>query len=249
MHGTEGDFNLKTSPGRRLEKVRHKIFGKLLLLLPSLKQHAEFQKFELNIGGKFPSVCITSQRNSLQEAKGLHCMQSTYDGIAVRATAIMNYLTLMSYATNSWSKSGGAAYPNPHPETRREWLDALLKLIDVVNPTSHGVTSILSLLSASVTQGSALPPYIQLPEAYDLSRRLEALDKGILDARHVEEPGYSAYAVLQVCSSLVMDDLARLVDHVKDLVGETDFSFKVSISESSVDSMSSESSSGKGKKD
>jgi hypothetical protein len=55
--------------------------------------------------------------------------------------------------------------------------------------------------------------------------------------------------VLQVCSSLVTDDLARLVDHVKDLVGETDFSFKISISESSVESTTSERSSGKGKKD
>jgi hypothetical protein len=160
----------------------------------------------------------------------------------------MNYLSLMSYATNTWSKDEGILYPNTHPERRREWLDTLSKLIDTINPTSHAVTSTLSLLSASVTQGSALPPYMQIPEAYDLSRRLEALDKGILDARHIEEPGYSAYAVLQVCSSLLTDDLARLVDHVKDLVGETDFSFNVSMSDSSVDSTASEGS-GKGKKD
>jgi hypothetical protein len=161
----------------------------------------------------------------------------------------MNYLTLMSYATNAWVNDDGALYLNTRSERRSEWLDALSALVDIVRPTSHGVTSILSLLSASVTQGSALPPFIQLPEPYDLSRRLEALDKGILDVRHIEEPGYSAYAVLQVCSSLVTDDLARLVDHVKDLVGETDFSFKVSMSESNVDSTASERSSGKGKKD
>jgi len=175
--------------------------------------------------------------------------QPTYDGIILRATGIMNYLTLMSYATNSWVEGNGVQYPSSSPERRHEWLNALNKLVETINPTSHGITSILSLLSASVTQGSALPPFIQLPEAYDLSRRLEALDTGILDARHVEEPGYSAYAVLQVCSSLVTDDLARLVDHVKDLVGETDFSFKVSASETSVDSTASERSSGKGKKD
>ena len=81
-----------------------------------------------------------------------------------------------------------------------------------------------------------------------MSRRLEALDKGILDARHVKEPGYSAYACLQVASSLITDDLARLIEHVKDLVGETDFSFKVSASDSSFISTGSESS-GKGKKD
>ena len=92
------------------------------------------------------------------------------------------------------------------------------------------------------------------PEPFNLSRRLEALDKGILDARHVEEPGYSAYgefhlcprynitflmisiAVVHVASSLVIDDLARLIDHVRDLVGETDFSFKV---ETDADSVSS----------
>lgn len=62
------------------------------------------------------------------------------------------------------------------------------------------------------------------------------------------EPGYSAYAVLQVCSSLVTDDLRRLVDHVKDLVGETDFSFTVRESEVSFDSTGSESE-GKGKRD
>lgn len=61
MHDTEGDLSLKSSPGRRLEKARHKILGKLLLLLPSLKQHADFQKFELSIGGEFPKVCALSK--------------------------------------------------------------------------------------------------------------------------------------------------------------------------------------------
>jgi hypothetical protein len=56
-HDTEGDMTLKTSPGKRLEKFRHKIFGKLMLLLPSLEQHADWQQWELTIGGKFPRVC------------------------------------------------------------------------------------------------------------------------------------------------------------------------------------------------
>lgn len=65
----------------------------------------------------------------------------------------------------------------------------------------------------------------------------------------MEEPGYSAYACLQVASSLITDDLARLVEHVKDLVGETDFSFTASVSDTSVNSTASEGSSAKGKKD
>lgn len=54
LHRAEGDMDDKQSPGRQLEKVRRKIFGKLLLLLPSLQQHADWQKWEVNIGGKFP---------------------------------------------------------------------------------------------------------------------------------------------------------------------------------------------------
>lgn len=173
LHDTEGNMEHKSSPGRRLEKVRHKIFGKLLLLLPSLQQHADWQKWEPTIGGKFP--------------------RETYDAITLRSTNIMNYLSLMSYATQSWSKDGGALYPNATHASRRAWLDDLSTLVDSVGATSHQITSILSLLSASVKQGSSLPPHLELPQPYDLSRRLEALDAGILDARHVEEPGYSAY--------------------------------------------------------
>ena len=90
---------------------------------------------------------------------------------------------------------------------------------------------------------------MRLPEPYELNRKLETLDKGILDTRHVSEPGYSAYACLQVASSLITDDLVRLIEHVKDLVGETDFTFNVSISESSLNSIGSDRSSGKGKSD
>ena len=57
---TEGNMEDKRSPGRKLEKVRHKIFGKLLLLLPSLRQHADWQKWEPTIGGKFPAETYNS---------------------------------------------------------------------------------------------------------------------------------------------------------------------------------------------
>lgn len=224
LHNTEGDMEQKSSPGRQLEKVRHKIFSKLMILLPSLQQHADWQKWEISIGGKFP--------------------RETYDEIAFRATNIMSYLSLISYATQTLAKT--------NKEGQSAWLKDLTSLIDSVGPTTNQTTSILCLLSASVSQGSALPPHLQLPEAYHLSKRLEALDKGILDSRHVEEPGYSAYgmysipslpqviwyiltitAILQVASNLITDDLARLVDNVKELVGETDFSFAVTSSDDS----------------
>lgn len=133
------------------------------------------------------------------------------------------YLSLMSYATETWSKN----FPNSRASTQRTWLNNLSKLLDGIAPTSHRLTSTLCLVSASVIQGTALPPYIQLPELHALDKILEGLDSGILDSKHVEEPGYSAYAVLQVASNLLRDDLDHLVCLVRDLVGEVDFSFKV----------------------
>ncbi|KAJ5050643.1 uncharacterized protein L3040_002518 [Drepanopeziza brunnea f. sp. 'multigermtubi'] len=232
MHNSEGDMTSKHSPGKQLEKFRYKIFSKLLLLIPSLQEHADWQKWEPTIGGKFP--------------------RKTYESIIQRTLNLMNYISLMSYTTKSWTSDHGYLYPDADPSKSREWLHDLSVLLDSIGPTSHAITSVLSLLSASVTQGSALPPYIQLPESYNLSRRLEKLDRGILGIKHVEEPGYSAYAVLQVCSSLVVDDLRRLVEDVKELVGETDFSFQISSLETGLGSSSAGGSTdeaGKGKVD
>lgn len=74
--------------------------------------------------------------------------------------SITNYLSLISFATISWTKNG-SEYPNSEDISRHQWLNDLGTLINSVNPTSHQITSILSLLSGSVTQGAALPPYIQ----------------------------------------------------------------------------------------
>lgn len=148
----------------------------------------------------------------------------------------------MSYTTKAWSKN-----THTNTDTRSKWLRDLAVVMDEVEPTSHQITSTLSLLSAAISAGVALPPFIQLPQPYRLTRRLEALDSGILDSRHIQEPGYSAYAVMQVASSLVTDDLARLVDYVKELVGETDFSFTVGGSQDTL--TGSEGDPRKGKKD
>lgn len=50
-----GDTGVKGSAAHSLLKVRRQLFGKLTLLLPSLQAHANFQKFEPNLGGKFPT--------------------------------------------------------------------------------------------------------------------------------------------------------------------------------------------------
>jgi Aromatic acid exporter family member 2 len=54
IQGTEGDLDLPNSPARKLEKVRLKVMGKLIILLNGLRSNSDFTKWEPMIGGKFP---------------------------------------------------------------------------------------------------------------------------------------------------------------------------------------------------
>ena len=64
---------------------------------------------------------------------------------------------------------------------------------------------------------------------------LEEVDPGILGIEHFLEPGYAAFAVAQVTSKLISYDLTRILDIVKSLVGEVDFSVHVIPSANSSD--------------
>ncbi|KAK4212025.1 hypothetical protein QBC37DRAFT_401957 [Rhypophila decipiens] len=300
---TEGDSSDPASPAHQLLKLRHKIYGKVMLLLPSLSQHSYWEKWEPTVGGKYP--------------------REAYDEIILRSTRIMGYLTLMAYTlthpvrlhpgkpadgdkkedcvAGETPEEGGTSSRVPPsragstvPHHERAWIDALADVFDSLSPTNHTILSTLTLLSNSLLSGQSLPPFLPLPRPYEMTRRLMRLgqqhhhhhrrhvsvpgslpdydsesssDTGLprikilntetgadderdvlermrsgagsaagsyinthdlLDPRNMEQPGYAEFAALQVCSTLVCDDLERLVKAVSGLVGVVDFSFRVS---------------------
>ncbi|KAL2172172.1 hypothetical protein VTG60DRAFT_7016 [Thermothelomyces hinnuleus] len=299
INGTAGDVNTPGTPAHHLFKACRKIFGKVMLLIPSMSQHSEWQKWEPTIGGKFP--------------------REAYDNIIMRSTRILAYLTLASYTmmhptrVRLSDKGGDAVERHPrrshlrgaslslHSRSRcpststsnREWIDALANVLDILQPTHHTILSSLTLLSSALLSGQRLPPFIPLPRPYELTRQLmrmrhsatsvpavtvqdDAGDGGpirmvdsrtgfdgtpagagrhssndkpsrgggrqdlalanLLNPRNLEQPGYAEFAVLQVCTTLVCDDLEGLVRAVSGLVGVVDFSFKLGgESESSLD--------------
>jgi hypothetical protein len=101
------------------------------------------------------------------------------------------------------------------------------KVIGEAKLTSQSVTTLLSLLSSSITSGNPLPPYVRVPAPYQLSERLDKIDKDLLSIRHIAEPGYASFAVIQLGTKSLLDDLQKLLDGVRELVGELDFSFHV----------------------
>ena len=108
-----------------------------------------------------------------------------------------------------------------------EWFRNFRRIIGEARLTTQSITTLLSLLSSSITTGNPLPPYVRVPEPYQLSERLDQLDKDILSIRHIAEPGYASFSVIQIGTKSLLDDLHKLLDNVKELVGELDFSFHV----------------------
>lgn len=132
-------------------------------------------------------------------------------------------MSLLSYATQVWA----AENPNKYYKNsgNRMWLNDLSKLIGPVNPTEERITSILCQLSAAVSTGRSLPPRMELPKPYQLSERLRELDSDVLSIKHMQDRGYSAYAVMEIISSMITYKLDVLVTSVESLVGVISFDF------------------------
>ncbi|CAJ2506641.1 Uu.00g078270.m01.CDS01 [Anthostomella pinea] len=243
LEATGGNPDVKGTPAHRLAKHRRQLFGKLMLLLPALKQHADFQRWEPTIGGAFP--------------------RQTYQDIIRRATRINSYLTLLAYTVGgsggpSMTLTGEDHSVFTNKKNSRAWIDALAELLTDISPTQHTIISTLTLLSNALQSGHSLPPHLSLPRPYELTRQLESIEAAaarddsrfgsagtdsdgdsdgttktrrrgvvLLDARNMTQAGYAEFAVLQVCSTLVCDDLEGLVENVSQLVGVVDFSYRV----------------------
>lgn len=215
VRGDEGDTRLKSSAGRRMTKARLKVFQKQLVLVANMRAMADFQKWEIPIGGKFPRekyeiilTCIEKYVNQLVLALWIPTDSNH---------SMSRYMALIAFASQTFA--------NPMDESQTVWNNDFRRLISRVNLTSHEITSLLSLLSAAITNGSPLPPYMQAPQPYRLSHKLEELDKDILSLRHIAEPGYAAFAVIQIATRCIIKDIEKLLKNVKELVGELDFSF------------------------
>ncbi|GAB7358451.1 hypothetical protein MBLNU230_g2515t2 [Neophaeotheca triangularis] len=186
VRGMDGAPSFKGTHAYQLEKARSKVFSKLLPLIQEMKTNSQFSIFQLRVGGRFP--------------------KEEYEAIIEIIRRVLNYTALISYASNSFSTQGD------HSEERSTWSADFRKLAQEVNPTSHRITSHLSLLSSSISNGQPLPPYMQMPKAFAFVKELESMDRDILSVRHIAEPEYSAFAVIQICAQCLTADIDKLTE-------------------------------------
>jgi hypothetical protein len=168
----------------------------------------------------FPRNSTTILSNA---PKSMERLLNSMHVVANLLCSITNYMSLISYASRT--------YADEDPEKSTEWSNAFRQLMISINPFSHEVVMLLSLLSFSVREGRPLPPYIPQPGPFSMSQTLESMDPGILSVRNINEPGYAAFAVLQLAARCISADLDNLTKTVKELVGVLDFSFRVEMSE------------------
>jgi hypothetical protein len=134
---------------------------------------------------------------------------------------VISYLTIISYASESFRTF------REDPQTSN-WLSQFARSRSDSGNISHKITSLLALLSASALNGHALPPYLKAPiDVRFSSDDLVDEQTHVLDLQNLNEPGFRAIAVIEVAQRCLIDSIHRIVDHVKELVGEVDFSYRM----------------------
>lgn len=124
---------------------------------------------------------------------------------------VLQYSALMSYASATFS----VHQQQSHRDTGHglsEWSRDFRELASTTSHTSHAITSILALLSSCLSHGQALPPYLELPKPFQIVKEIDTIDPDLLSVRHIAHPEYSAFAVLQVCSVTVSQEIEKIVE-------------------------------------
>ncbi|KAF4553769.1 ER transporter-like protein 2 [Elsinoe fawcettii] len=204
IHG-DADLTSPSSPYLQLEKARNKVYAKSTLTLQTLRTHTKFLKYDVPIGGRFPA--------------------ETYNRIINRVQSIFNFIALVVHASQTFADMCDVTSTDD-TDSATAWLKDFRALVDDANVSSRECTTLLSLLSAAVTSGNPLPPYLKAPQAYSLAARLDAMDRDILSIKHVAEPGFAAFACVQIGTKCIEDDVRALLRDVRTLVGEMDFGYR-----------------------
>jgi hypothetical protein len=186
VSGTYGDLSVRSSPGRKLERARVKLMSKHMLLIQSMREQSNFTKWQIPIDAPFP--------------------KKTYDAIIDHVENILNYTSLIGYASTSFATTE----QNLDARTQ-DWRNEFAEILASVEKSCDEVTSLLCLMSSCILNAQPLPPHLHLPEPYSLLQRLQLMNKDILDISHVAERGYSAFAVMQIASRSITHDLFQLV--------------------------------------
>ena len=166
-----------------LAKTRKQLFSEEMTLITAMRMFSSHTVYEPPVGGKFP--------------------KSTYDSIISEIQSIVISMALMAKIPEGPKE--------PSSQNEQQWLRQLGSVIESTDFNSHHITSLLCHLSAAVSTGTALPPYLAPPEPFPLGRKLRKLNTGLMDRKNAQDAAFLAFASLEVLSSMVNKNLDALI--------------------------------------
>lgn len=194
--------------------------------LSKLDEALTFLKWEPTFGGPFP------------EAK--------YRDLIAHMRRVFNFTTLIGYSSRAFTSEQPLqpiANDIDASKAENEWLTAFRAFTANQHLTSPHITSTLCLVGASLSHAQPLPPHIPAPararsatvspvRSNAESSTSTAADttvqgESVLSVKHLDSPCYEAFAVMEVASALVKEEVEAVEGIVKGLVGEVDFGFAV----------------------
>ncbi|OKL60136.1 hypothetical protein UA08_04566 [Talaromyces atroroseus] len=216
----------RESLSHRLVKIIRKIFRKEMVLLDELRNHSRFTVFEPSVGGKFPKRIYDDIIAEIQNA--LSIPPSPPTDYAEEASASQEQQEEKEEQDTKKERQ----QEERHEQNEEPWFTQLGKIaLQTTDFKSARISSFLCHLSASVTNNQPLPPYLHTPPSFLLARRMQKINKELLHVRHLEDPTFSAFISLEVLRSVLAWCMKDLLRNIKTLVGELNFEYRISQSE------------------
>lgn len=112
----------------------------------------------------------------------------------------------------SSSAEGSQRRPGePSSQGNEKWINRLAEATSGPSFHYHVIASVLYHLSAAVSNGLSLPPYLAPPHPFPLARNLRQTSENLLDIQNIEDPSFSAFVAIEVLSTMVSSNLKHLV--------------------------------------
>lgn len=200
--------HMATRNQNNLARARIRSFTKLQFLFSRLKQHLKFIRFQVILGGKFPTAQYTELITLCEQI----CTAS-------------NVITYASISfVRAWELANNAGNDDNRAQSELKWLRDFRDVLGNVDKISDDITSTLVMLSNHMTSASPFPPSLRNPEEGRMAKTVRELGGHLLTVTHITEPGYAAFVTMTVAGRGIGVALTRQVEICKELVGVLDFS-------------------------
>lgn len=196
-----------------LARARVRSFTKLQFLFGRLKTHLKFTKFQIILGGKFPTA--------------------QYAEFVTLCEKICTAANVIGYSSTSfvraWEDGHIFSSDGAQPRPEFQWMDEFRSLSSTVEAVSNEVVSALVMLSNHMASGAPFPPNTKYPEEAKMTETIHEVHGNMMKVSHITEPGYAAFVTMTMAGRGIKRSIKRQMELCKELVGVLDFSSYVDI--------------------